>query len=63
MVIFDDRGITLKEVMRLVVNTEGAHSPPVERLMLPKEETDKTRFRVFRDGEVHILGHIMVSGV
>ena len=31
--------------------------------MLPKEETDKTRFRVIRDGEVHILGHIMVSGV
>ena len=63
MVLFDDRGITLKEVIRLVVNTEGAHSPHVERLMLPQEETDKARFRVIRDSEVHILGHIMVSGV
>ena len=63
LVMFDNRGITLKDVIRVVVNTEGAHSPPVERLMLPQGDEDKTRFRVIRDGEIHILGHIMVSGV
>ena len=63
LVMFDRRGITLKDVIRVIVNTEGAHSPPVERLSLPQGHQDRTRFRVIRDGEIHILGHIMVSGV
>ena len=63
LVIFDNRGITLKDVLRVVANTEGAHSPPMDRLMLPQGDKDKTRFRVIKDGEVHILNHIMVSGV
>ena len=63
LVMFDDRGISLKDIIRIIVNTEGAHSPPVERLMLPQGDEDRTRFRVIRDGEIHILGHIMVSGV
>ena len=63
LVIFDNRGITLKDVIRVVANTEGAHSPPVGRLSLPRGDNDKTRFRVIRDGDIHILSHIMVSGV
>ena len=63
LVMFDNRGITLKDVIRVIVNTEGAHSPPMERLSLPQGDEDKTRFRVIRDGEIHILGHIIVSGV
>ena len=31
--------------------------------MLPQGDEDRARFRVIRDGEIHILGHIMVSGV
>ena len=63
LVMFDNRGITLKDVIRVIVNTEGAHSPPLERLSLPQGDEDRTRFRVIRDGEIHILGHILVSGV
>ena len=63
LVMFDNRGITLKDIIRVIANTEGAHSPPVERLSLPQGDKDRTRFRVTRDGDIHILGHIMVSGV
>ena len=42
LVMFDNRGITLKDVTRVIVNTEGAHSPPVERLMLPQGDEDRT---------------------
>ena len=42
LVVFDNRGITLKDVTRVIVNTEGAHSPPVERLMLPQGDEDRT---------------------
>ena len=47
----------------MVANTEGAHSPPVGRLMLPQGSDGRSRFRVIKDGEIHILNHIMVSGV
>ncbi len=63
LVVFDNRGITLKDVIRVTVNTEAAHSPPLERLMLPKGDKDKARFRVVRDREIHILSHITVCGV
>ena len=63
LVIFDNRGITLKDIVRVTVNTEAAHSPPLERLMLPEGDEDKARFRVVRDREIHILSHITVCGV
>ena len=63
LVMFDNRGITLKDVMRVIANTEGAYSPPVDRLSLPQGNEDRTRFRVIKDSEIHILSHIMVSGV
>ncbi len=47
----------------MVANTEGAHSPPVGRLTLPQGQNDKARYRVIKDGEIHILSHIMVSEV
>ena len=63
LVMFDNRGITLKDVIRVIVNTEAAHSPPVQRLMVPTGEKDKARFRVVRDSEIHILSYITVCGV
>ena len=63
LVLFDGRGITLKDVVRVTVNTEGAHSPPVDRLFMPEGSEDKTRFRVVKDGEIHILSHITICGV
>ena len=63
VVVFDNRGITLKDVIRVIVNTEAAHSPPVQRLMVPKGKRDEARFRVAKDSEIHILSYITVCGV
>ena len=63
LVVFDNRGITLRDVIRVIANTEGAHSPPLDRLRLPQGDEDRSRFRVIRDGEIHILSHILASGV
>ena len=63
LVIFNNRGISLKDVIRVTVNTEAAHSPPVQRLTLMEGDEDKTRFRVVKDGEIHILSHITICGV
>ena len=63
LVIFDNRGITLKDIIRVTVNTEAAHSPPMQRLMIPEGNEDRARFRVVRDREIHILSHITVCGV
>ena len=63
VVIFDDRGITLKDIIRVTANTEGAHSPPLERLMIPPRGDDRSRSTVARDSHIHILSHITVCGV
>ena len=63
LVIFDNRGITLKDIIRVTVNTEAAHSPPMERLMIPEGDQDRARFRVVRDREIHILSHVTACGV
>ena len=63
LVMFDNRGITLKDVIRVMVNTEGAHSPPTQRLMLIEGHDDRARFRVDKDKEIHILSHITICGV
>ena len=63
LVMFDNRGITLKDVIRVMVNTEAAHSPPVQRLMVTKNAEDPARFRVVKDSEIHILSYITICGV
>ena len=63
LVLFDGRGITLKDVIRVTVNIEGAHSPPLDRVFVVEGSEDKPRFRVVKDGEIHILSHITMCGV
>ena len=63
LALFDGQGITLKDVIRMTVNTEGAHSPPMERVFVVEGSEDKTRFRVVKDGEIHILSHITICDV
>lgn len=63
LVILDNRGITLKDVIRVMVNTEGAHSPPVSRLFQEKGERDDARPRAVKDSNIHILSHITICGV
>ena len=59
LVMFDHRGITLKEVIRMVATFEGAHSINVSRLLQPEDE--KTR-GPFRYPERHILDNVTVFG-
>ena len=63
LVLFDGRGITLKDVIRVTVNMEGAHSPPLDRVFVVEGIEDSTRFRIVKDGEIHILSHITMYGV
>ena len=55
LVMFDQRGITLKDVIRTVATYEGAHSINVSRLM--QEEKEKVR-GPFRYPERHISQRI-----
>ena len=59
----DDRSVSLGEVIRMVVNTEGAHAPPLDRLMIPKENGDDSRKKIVANYELHILGRITVFGI
>ena len=60
LVMFDQRGITLKEVIRMVATFEGAHSINVSRLL--QSEGEKNR-GPFRHPERHILDNVTVFGV
>ena len=61
LVIFDNRGISLKEIIQLTVNTEGAHSPPVGRLARVEGEA-RSKVDSNRD-DVRILSHLEVCRV
>ena len=59
LVMFDQRGITLKDVVRMVATFEGAHSINVARLLQPADETTRGPFK---NPERHILDNIVVFG-
>ena len=63
LVRFDDQSFSLGQVIRMVVNTEGAHAPPLDRLMIPKGTKDEARRRIVDNYKLHILGRITVFGV
>ena len=63
LAIFDHIGITLNDVIRVMLNTEAAHSPPLGRLMRPVGQADRARFRVDKDKEILILSHMTICGV
>ena len=63
LVVFDNRGITLKDVIRVTVNSEGAHSTPVSSLSKVKGEEDKAMSRMVKDSEIYILSRINICGV
>ena len=60
VVLFDGKGISLKEMIRTVVNFEGAHSIPVGRLaVFEGEKASKTA----KNPAPHILNAITVCGI
>lgn len=60
LVMFDQRGITLKEVIRMVATFEGAHSINVSRLLQSQDEKSRGPFRF---PERHLLDNVTVFGV
>ena len=60
LVIFDQRGITLKDVIRMVATYEGAHSINVSRLLQVEDERPGGPFK---HPERHILDNVTVFGM
>ncbi|MXZ63217.1 MAG: hypothetical protein F4Y98_06380 [Chloroflexi bacterium] len=63
LVRFDDQHFSLGQIIRMVVNTEGAHAPPLDRLMIPKGTRDEARRKIVDNYKMHILGRITAFGV
>lgn len=60
LVMFDRRGISLKEVIRTTATYEGAHSMNVSRLLRTETEKDTNPSR---NPELHILNNIKICGI
>ena len=60
LVMFDNKGITLKDVIRTVVTYEGAHSTNVSRFMQSEHEKD---FKPAKNPEPHILNNMKIFGI
>ena len=60
LVMFDNKGLTLKDVIRTVVTYEGAHSTNVSRLMQSEHEKD---VNPAQNPELHILNNIKTFGI
>ena len=63
LVRFDGHSFSLGQIIRMVVNTEGAHAPPLDRLMIPKDMKDEARQKIVANYRMHILGRITVFGL
>ena len=62
LVLLNNQGISLGKVLRITANTEGAHSPPMDRLMKPEGQHD-VRDKMIADSDAHILSNLRVCGV
>ena len=60
LVMFDNKGLTLKDVIRIVVTYEGAHSTNVSRLMQGEHEKVS---KPAKNPELHILNNIKTFGI
>ena len=60
LVMFDRRGITLKDVIRMVATFEGAHSINISRLLQAQNEKPQGPFK---HPERHILDNVTVFGM
>ena len=60
LVMFDQRGISLKDAIRTIANYEGAHASNVSRLLRTENERDTDPSR---NPELHILNNIKIHGL
>ena len=63
LIRFDDQHFSLGQIIRMVVNTEGAHAPPLDRLMVARGIRDQARRKIVDNYKMHILGRITIFGV
>ena len=61
LIIFDNKGVTLKDVIRTIANYEGAHAINVSRLSKPESETKN--YQPANNPGLHILNNIKVCGL
>ena len=59
LVMFDNRGVSLQEVIKITADTEGAHSSEVSRL----SQVEGERRRAVKNPELHILSNITICGM
>ena len=62
LVILNRRGVSLRKVLEITANTEGAHSPPTDRLMKVAGQDD-VRDKMIADSDAHILSNLLVGVV
>ena len=62
LVLLNNQGISLRKVLEITANTEGAHSPPTDRLIKAVGQED-VRDKMIADSDAHVLGNLLVCGV
>ena len=62
LVVFNTQGIPLRKILGITANTEGAHSPPMDRLIKAAGQDD-IRDRMIKDNAVHILSSLLICDV
>ena len=62
LVIINGNGISLRKVLEITANTEGAHSPPTDRLLKVVGQVD-ARDKMIADSDAHILSALLVCNV
>ena len=63
LVLFDNRAVTLGNVIRAVVNAEGAHAPLVVPLMRPEDSKTRATPDTIRNPGAYILLCVVTCGI
>ena len=63
LVLFDNQAVTMGNVIRAVVNAEGAHAPLAVALMRPKESSTRSTPDTIRNPGAYILLCVVTCGV
>ena len=63
LVLLDGKGITLKDVIRVTANSEGAHSSSISSLSKAQGDEDKASSRILKDRNTYFLSGIRIYGV
>ena len=62
LAILNSQGVSLRKVLETTANTEGAHSPPTDRLIKVAGQDD-VRNKMIADSDAHVMNNLLVCGV